>query len=67
MSLLWWFRGLEPSEELHFALTCIFLVCWFFFFRVESENLLMKAAVDGDEVSMPSADGSQSISHVGNA
>lgn len=27
----------------------------------------MKAAVDGDEVSMPSADGSQSISHVGNA
>lgn len=67
MSLLWGFRGLEPSEELHFVLTCIFWFVGFFFFRVESENLLMKAAVDGDEVSMPSADGSQSISHVGNA
>lgn len=42
---------------------------FYFQLRVESENLLMKAAVDGDgdEVSMPSADGSQSISHVGNA
>lgn len=30
VSLLWVFRGLEPSEELHFALTCIFWLVGFF-------------------------------------
>lgn len=65
-----WGLDFESSQELHFALTCIFFFLFVVFFSclcVESENLLMKAAVDGDEMSMPSADGSQSISHVGNA